>query len=154
MRFRIGLCAATVTLLIAGTANAATDDACKLLTPAQVSAAIGASVGEGKHTTPTYVKTCTWTTAQGANYQFVTLNLQDSKGFDSAKAMLSHAKGIAITPVGGIGDGAYYLVTGDNVGLNVKKGSVAFKVEVYAHVPVAKKEAAEKPLALKVVSEL
>jgi hypothetical protein len=138
----------------APSANAASDDACKLLTPAQVGAAIGASVGAGKHTTPTYVKTCTWTTAQGANYQFVTLDLQESKGFERAKMMWSHAKGIVFKQVSGLGDDAFYMATGDNVGLNVKKGDVSFKVEVYAHVPVEKKEASEKPLAVEVVSKL
>ncbi len=157
MRFGIGLSSAVVTLFIAGAAspaNAASNDACTLLTPDQVKAAIGAPVGAGAHTTPTFLKTCTWSTAKGANYQFVTLSLQDANGFEKGKAVWSHAKGIVVTTASGIGDDAFYLATGDNVGLNVKKGNVSFKVEVYAHVPVSKKEEMEKPLALDVVSKL
>jgi hypothetical protein len=43
---------------------------------------------------------------------------------------------------------------GSNVGLIVKKGSVAFKVAVYAHKPIEKKQAMEKALAQQVVSKL
>ena len=150
--------AAIIVLFIAAVtapaASAASDDACKLLTPAQASSAIGASVGAGEHVTPTFVKVCTWKTAAGANYQFVTLSLQAAGVFASSKTMLSHVKNVVVTPVRGLGDDAFYLATGDNVGLNVKKGDVAFKVEVYAHGPVAKKEAMEKPLASEVVSKL
>ena len=42
---------------IAQSASAApSDDACSLLTPAQVSAALGAPVGEGTYVTPTFKK--------------------------------------------------------------------------------------------------
>ena len=36
-------------------------DACTVLTPAQVGAAVGVPVAAGTHVTPTFVKTCTWT---------------------------------------------------------------------------------------------
>jgi hypothetical protein len=57
------------------------------------------------------------------------------------------AKAFPLTPVSGVGDAAFYLALGDNVGLIVKKGSGAFKVAVYQHGPVDKKQAAEKVLA-------
>ena len=35
-------------------------DACLLLAPAQLSSAFGIPIGAGSHTTPQYLKTCTW----------------------------------------------------------------------------------------------
>ena len=55
---------------------------------------------------------------------------------------------------GGLGEGAYLLPVGDQVGLMVKKGAVAFKVAVYQHGPIGPKEAAERTLAGKVVGRL
>lgn len=43
---------------------------------------------------------------------------------------------------------------GSNVGLIVKKGNVAFKVAVYANLPIEKKQAMEKTLAQQVDSKL
>ena len=43
---------------------------------------------------------------------------------------------------------------GSNVGLIVKKGTVAFKVAVYGDLPMGKKQAMQKTLAQQVVSKL
>jgi hypothetical protein len=53
-----------------------------------------------------------------------------------------------------VGEDAYYLVTGDQVGLLVKKGGSSFKVAVYATLPVDQKEAIELALAKEVVAKL
>ena len=136
---------------MAPSANAAPpDDACLLLTQAQVSAALGASVGAGSYVTPTFKKTCTWTVAGGAEY--VTLMLEGLDAYQAGKVALT--KTIVVTSVSGIGDDAYYLAVGKNVGLIVKKGNVAFKVAVYGHSPLEKKQAMEKTLAQQVVSKL
>jgi hypothetical protein len=136
---------------MAPSANAAPpDDACSLLTQAQVSAALGASVGAGSYVTPTFKKTCTWTVAGGAEY--VTLMLEGLDAYQAGKVALT--KTIVVTSVSGIGDDAYYLAVGNNVGLIVKKGNVAFKVAVYDHSPLEKKQAMEKTLAQQVVSKL
>ena len=58
------------------------------------------------------------------------------------------------TSIGGIGDDAYYFGTDKLVSLIVRKGNFAFKVAVYAHIPVEKQQAAEKSLALQIVSHL
>jgi hypothetical protein len=63
-------------------------------------------------------------------------------------------KSVSVTSIGGIGDDAYSLAVGGNVGLIVKKGNVAFKVAVYAHLPLEQKQATEKTLAQHVVSKL
>jgi hypothetical protein len=138
---------------IAHTAIAATpDDACSFLSPAQVSAALGVSVGAGTYVTPAFKKTCTWsaTTSGGGT---VTLNLQGLELYESGKKTASYGR-ISATPVSGIGDDAYYLGTDKLASLIVKKGSVAFKVAVYAHVPVEKQQAAERVLAMQVAPQL
>jgi hypothetical protein len=132
-------------------------DACTLLTAAQVGAAVGVAVGNGTHVTPTFVKTCTWTPSAKSKVSAVTLNMQTAASYDGGKQQM----GMAVAAVGGatmksasVGDDAYYFVTGDQVGLMVKKGGVSFKVAVYAKIPVADKEAMELKLAREVVAKL
>ena len=140
--------------MVPAATRAPAGDACALLTPAQVGAALGVPVGAGAYVTPTFKKTCTWT-ASASGGGFVTLLLQDVSGFEGGKALGQMAsKNLSVTPVSGVGDDAYYLAVGDQVGLIVKKGSAAFKVAVYAHIPVESKEAKEKILAQQVVAEL
>jgi len=133
-------------------------DACTLLTPAQVGAAVGGPVGDGTHVTPTFVRTCTWTPSAKSKVKAVTLNLQPAGVYDASKrqALLMVAaggKGSEMKPVSA-GDDAYFFVTGDQVGLFVKKGSVFFKAAVYATLPVDEKEAMELKLAREVAGKL
>lgn len=153
------LCAASLSLLAAATplAAQADTDACTLLTPAQVGAAVGVPVSEGKHVTPTYVKTCTWNGSGSSKVKAVTLYLQTAAAYDGGKRMASQmaaaSKGAAVKPAS-VGEDGYYFVAGDQVGLLVKKGGVSFKVSVYATLPVAKKEAMELTLAKEVLAKL
>jgi hypothetical protein len=144
----------TSAALVAVTSAAPAGDACALLTPAQVGAALGASVGAGSYVTPTFKKTCTWksTTSDGG---YVTLMLQDVGAFEGGKQLgQTPSKTMSVTSISGVGDDAYYLAVGDQVGLIVKKGNVAFKVAVYAHEPAESKEAKEKTLAHQVLAGL
>jgi hypothetical protein len=135
---------------------APTDDACSLLTQAQVSAASPVSVGPGTYVTPTFKRTCTWSTSgdDAKTVAAITLLLEDATAFDAGKR-LGAAKNVVITAVSGVGDDAYYLAIASQVGLIVKKGSVTFKVTVYAGaLSLEKKEAIEKTLAQLVASKL
>ncbi|HMA87213.1 MAG TPA: hypothetical protein VKP89_00560 [Burkholderiales bacterium] len=153
------LCAASLSLLAAATplAAQADTDACTLLTSAQVGAAVGVPVSEGKHVTPTYVKTCTWNGSGSSKVKAVTLYLQTAAAYDGGKRMASQmaaaSKGAAVKPAS-VGEDGYYFVAGDQVGLLVKKGGVSFKVTVYATLPVDKKEAMELTLAKEVLAKL
>jgi hypothetical protein len=133
------------------------EDACSLLTQREVSDALGVSVGAGSHVTPEYLKTCTWATPDNpparGKHEYVTLLIQGVDAFAGGKMMMGQ-KGVAVTSVIGLGDDAYYLGVGGNVGLIVKKGDVAFKVALYADIPVERKEAIEKTLALQVLPRL
>jgi hypothetical protein len=131
-------------------ANAA-PDACSLLTPAQIKSAVGADVGAGAAGSP---KLCQWNALQASTstVKFITLLLySDTNAFGPGKNMPAPA---VVTPVSGIGDDAYFLAVRDQVGLIVKKGSGAFKITVYAKLPVDQKESMEKALATQIVSQL
>jgi hypothetical protein len=145
-------CAASLPL-----AAHAETDACTLLTAAQVSAAVGTTVREGTHVTPTFVKTCTWTPSGKTKLGSVTLNLQTAATYDGGKqhAIMGAAVvgGAAVKPAS-VGDDAYYFVTGDQSMLFVKRGANAFKVAVYAKLPADEKEAMELKLAKQVAPKL
>ncbi len=158
-RFRHALFAAPFWLCAAAMPSAARadTDACTLLTPAQVGAAVGVPVGAGTHVTSTFVRTCTWTPSGSSNVTAVTLYLQTAAAYDGGKnmamQMAAAAKGGAVKPAS-VGEDSYYFIAGDQVGLLVKKGSISFKVSIYAKVPVAKKEAMELTLAKEVLARL
>jgi hypothetical protein len=139
----------------APSANAApADDACALLTPAQVSAAAGVPVKDGQYVTPTKKETCTWTATKPAekSTKMVTIMIEGLDMFQATRTSL--VKTIIVTPVSGLGDEARYVTLGTNVVLHVKKGSVALRITVYADFPVETKQAMEKTLAQQVVSKL
>lgn len=133
-------------------AFAAKDDACSLLTAGEVGAALGTTTGAGEPILPTDHKVCTWRAANGQSW--VTLLLQAPTAFNSGKNVAAFSKNFVVTPVAALGDGAYYLAVGDQVGLIVKKGGVAFKVAVYQHGPLNPKQSAERSLAGKIVPRL
>jgi hypothetical protein len=132
-------------------------DACLLLAPAQLSSAFGVAIAAGSHTTPQYLKTCTWPPSGAATpaLKFVTLDIKASDGFEAGKQMLQQSNGkVAITPLAGVGDDAFYAnFNGHILSLNVKKGAVAFKLSVYGDM-AAQSMAAEKSLASLVVAQL
>ena len=163
MRPKTSLAALAVAIFIFRVASAPSasaappDDACSVLTQAQVSAALGVSVGAGSHVTPTFLKTCTWAPAGGPaqGVKYVTLMLQSADGYDTAKKVMDQTKGMTVASVSGIGDDAYYLSLSNILSLIVKKGNVAFKFTIYGgDFPVEKKKAMEKTLVLQVLSKL
>src|SRR3982751_6184092 len=140
-------------IFIGTTAYAATNDACTLLTAADVGAALRTPAKAGQPITPTDHKVCTWKAADG--HSWVTLMLQPSSAFDGGLRLASYSNGeLKPVTVPGLGAGAYFLPVGDQVGLMVKKGTVAFKIAVYQHGPIGPKEAAERTLAGKVAGRL
>ena len=175
MPSKISLGAVIVAVFIAASvmappADAApSDDACVILSPAQLSAALGVTMGAGSHVTPTFLKTCTWAPAGGPtnDLKYLTLNLQTAEGYDAGKKMLEQVTAVmkarrdedapapVITPLSGVGDDAYYLDTANILSLIVKKGNSAFKIVIYGGgLPMAKRQSAEKALAQQVLSKL
>jgi hypothetical protein len=156
VNFIVGAAIVIISATIAPSANAATDDACSLLTAAQVSAAASVSVGAGTYVAPTSKKTCVWTPSgnDAKTIASITLLVEPATMYDGGKR-LGAAKSVVITPVNGVGDDAYYQVIDTMAVMFVKRGAVAFKVSVYAHaMSVDKKEAIERTLAQQILGKL
>lgn len=130
-------------------------DACTLATAAQVSAAVGFTVANGTHVTPTFVKTCTWTGSNASGVQFVTVNIQTAAFFDGAKrqASMMAAAGGSVKSAG-FGDDSFYSVQGTQVALWIKKGGNAVKIAVYKEIAADQKEGMEAKLARQVLPKL
>ena len=145
------------TMALSSAAQADPADACTLLTATEVGAVAGGSMADGQNSTPTFLKTCTWNPSGKSDVKAVTLYLQTTAAYDGGKQMalqMAAASSSAGLSSAGVGDDSYYFVAGDQVGLLVKKGSVSFKVAIYATLPVARKEAMELALAKQVLAKL
>ena len=122
---------------------AAPADACTLLSAAEVSAVLGATVGAGTHPNSASTSSCLW--SAGATSVAVTLTTADT--YNSSKMILertqqamaakknANAAQVSITPVSGLGDEAYYGGIGAHAKLNVRKGSSSVSVEILGDVP-------------------
>src|SRR5215475_6095455 len=100
----------SVSAIVLPAISQADPDACALLTSAQVSAAVGVPVTDGKHVSPTYMKTCTWTASGDFPVKFVTLYLQTTTAYDGGKqmaaSMAAASSGSAVKPAS-VGDDSY-----------------------------------------------
>ena len=121
-------------------------DPCALLTPAQVSAILGAPVAAGQ---PIATTGCSWS-ATGTK-MFTTISMLDPNTFAAAKTARA---GLTKTPATGIGDDAVYTTVGPFVTLSVKKGTTAFVLRVYGVTDQDKQMTLEKSLALDIVANL
>lgn len=125
-------------------------NACSLLTPAQVSAVVGAPVGAGTPFSPTNTKACRWLAIGAAVKIQVQLFLKDARTFAYTK-MLTH--GVVAS---GIGDDAIYSTAprGPSI-LSVKKGDAVFDVHVLSYgLADDKVKTMERTLALNVLAKL
>jgi hypothetical protein len=121
---------------------------CSLLTSAQVTAAVGASVGAAQ---PISTKGCSWS----APHMIVTLSLWDGSEWEQIKAPLP---GVTKIPVSGLGDDAIFATLGpapakQYATLSVKKGNTAYVFKVYGPA-VTEQMTMEKALAGKVLANL
>jgi hypothetical protein len=121
---------------------------CSLLTSAQVTAAVGVSVGAAQ---PIANTGCSWT----APHMIVTVSLWDGNKWEQMKAPLP---GASRSSVSGLGDDAFYSTLGSASGkqvatLTVKKGSTAYLIKVYGPI-VAEQMSMEKTLAGNVLAKL
>src|ERR1700735_5617283 len=142
--FSIACIAATL-----GSRTAAAQAApCSLLTSAQVTAAVGVSVGAAQ---PIANTGCQWS----APHMLVTVSLWDGNKWDKMKTPVP---GMNRTSVSGLGDDAFYTTMGPASGkktatLTVKKGSTAYLIKVYGP-NVTDQMSMEKTLAGNVLANL
>ena len=135
-------------------------DACSLLTAAQVSAILGASVGAGEKILPNSAAFCGWEVPgqKNSDRKRVVLNIYIQMGsrtpvqrFNTAKTPI---QGITKEPVTGVGDDAIFATTpGFGTGLIFRKGNAAFDLRIYGFT-VEQIKAKEKTLALDVLAKM
>ena len=124
-------------------------DACALLTPAQVSAVLGVTVGAGEHILPPSSTLCGYG-GPGAPKRVVVALISVTM-FTQEKTPM---EGIKKEAVAGIGDEAHYITTpGFGTGLSVRIGNFAFKVRVYGFAPEQVKQK-EKTLVGEALAKL
>jgi hypothetical protein len=165
-KFRLVLIAFAAFILAAPhtTFAAPPADPCSLLTPAQVTAALGVPVAVGKDSDS---RECHWL-PPGANALLARkqarLHIVGSVGsltpvdqFNIMKRPVPFNNRIVKTPVSGLGDDAVYIAGPGNMGtgtsLTVKKGSFVFQIRVYGFT-LEQTKAIEKTLALNVLAKL
>ncbi len=118
---------------------------CGLLTPAQVSAAVGATVGNGE---PIATTGCSWSWGRAR----ATLSLWDASKWDQMKAPLP---GMTKSSVSGLGDDAFAATMGTSkqfAVLNVKKGAAVYVFKVYGVDNPSDQLSMEKTLAADVLA--
>ena len=125
----------------------AAPEPCKLLSQAQVSAALGVTVGAGE---PIGTKGCSWTSNKP--HEIVTLSLWPPAQWDRLKA--SPLPGTASIPAPGLGDDAFYTTVAQYTVLYVKKGQTVYLFKVYGVQDKAKQMSAEKKLAQDALAKL
>ena len=135
----LALC--TVALLAFPRASEAATEPCKLLTPAEIGGALGATFGAGE---PIGTTGCSWTSA--TPHMIVTVSLWPPAEWDRIKAG-GGLPGSKTTPVSGLGDDAFYTTVAQYVVLYVKKGQTVYLFKVYGVKDPAKQMSAEKTLA-------
>ena len=123
-------------------------DPCAQVTAAQVSSALGETVGSGRTGPPS---TCTWV-ADKPIHQIVTLMYSPPGDWNSRKTR--QMPGISTTAVSGVGDDAVAQTLGNLTTLFVKKGNTVFMVRVYGVSDPAKQLTIEKPIAQAVAAKI
>jgi hypothetical protein len=140
-------------------------DACSLLSQSRVSAVLGVSIGSGEYPGGSSPFTgqpnrllCQWS-QPGNSFggKRVRLDLFGPIGKLTPVERFNNAKtpvqGIVKTPISGVGDDAYYIVSGLNTSLYVKKGGSVFDIVVFGF-PEDQIKAMEKTLAQDVLAKL
>ena len=119
---------------------------CTLLTPAEISAALGGAFGAGQ---PIGTTGCSWTNDKP--HMIVTVSLWPPTEWDRIKA---NPLGGTITPVSGLGEDAFYATLAQYTVLYVKKGDTVYLFKVYGVKDDAKQRSAEKTFAVAALARL
>jgi hypothetical protein len=158
---RLAVIGGMILALQGGAARAAgaAADACTFLSQTRVSTVLGDALDAGRHIGPGSAL-CGWGELDDPSHsgRHVLLTIYRPVGKISPVERFENGKtpipGIEKTPVGGVGDDAYYIDTpGFGLGLNVKKGRSAFQVKVFGFPPELIKTF-EKALAQNVLAKL
>jgi hypothetical protein len=130
----IAFVVALIPCMLAYSTAFAEEEACSLITQAQVSAALEISVDAG--TPISRPSSCQWIGKGRFATLTITQPLAGKSSIDRFNAgKTSKMPGIIVEPVNGVGDEAFYVYFNtkerSGLGLVVKKGSSAFEIRVY-----------------------
>jgi hypothetical protein len=134
-------------------ASTLTVDACSLFTASQVSRVLGVAVTDGQHPIPSSLLLCGWAPAGEPQLdgKKLSVNLMTERAFEVGK---NPVRGIAKTPLSGVGDDAYYVADGGRgTGLSVKSAGTYVQIWV-GGFPAEKQKELEKALALQMLTKL
>jgi hypothetical protein len=152
-------CAAFVLFTGQPVLAASADDACSLLTPAQVTAALTVPVDQGKALGGG--KSCQWRqpAAKPGDAVFILdISLISMNAFNVGKSIGSGSPGgraPTATPVTGIGDDAYYYTLGKITELRLKKGAAFVAVRVWGGTrPLDEYQAKDKTVAQAILPKM
>lgn len=120
---------------------------CNLLTQAEITSALGASVGAGQ---PIATTGCQWTAPGQPKNMTVTVSIWPPQNFGTMPPI----PGLTKTDLGGVGDAAFYATIGGLTSLSVKKGSTVFVLHLYGVPGEARQMTVEKALAFHVLARL
>jgi hypothetical protein len=144
--------AVAVALSLTGSAAwAAPPNACRLVTPAEVGALVGASVAQGPSVSGPNSSTCDWkqTGATRNGTVEVIVATKSAEMFEAGKRIGT------VVPVAGVGDEAYQTTYGKTYTvLSARKGANAVTVTVRGLKDAAAIQAAEKAVTKAVVARL
>ncbi|MFZ1990155.1 MAG: hypothetical protein WAW96_10335 [Alphaproteobacteria bacterium] len=143
---RILAAGATCLAALCAARIAAAAEPCKLVTAAQLKAALGADVGPGA---PIGTTGCEWATSDSRTR--VTITVWNAANWALSK---SPVPDITKTPAPGIGDDAFYTVVQTATSLSVKKGKSYIVVHAYGVGDLVKQQSVEKTIALDALPNL
>ena len=123
-------------------------DPCAQVTVAQVSAALGETVGAGRQGP---IVTCTWI-AEKPTHQVVTLSYSPPGDWNTRKTR--QIPGLTTSALSGVGDDAVAVMVSNFTTLFVKKGTTVFMVRVYGVKDPARQLAIETSIAQAVVTKI
>jgi hypothetical protein len=162
-RTRAGVAAALI-LFFASGSHAADNNACALLTAAEVGAIVGAPMDPGAPLTPTLRQYCSFNeTGKGISGRNAHISIIDEHKFSLGKTPA--IAGVEKSPESGIGDEAYWSkAKGMVYTLSVRKGSNYFRVQARTNKDALAKsntpaideqdKAADRKLALEILKKL
>jgi hypothetical protein len=103
-------------------------DSCLLLTPGEITSALGVPVGAGKHTLATSEVMCNWPRSGVKGEPELVLNFSSLAAFNREKSASGNVK---ITPAPGIGDEAFYVTSALGTSLLIRKGNTTIGFSIH-----------------------
>jgi hypothetical protein len=146
---RIMAASAILIYITSSMAHAAPNDACAVLTSAQIQAVVDVSMDTGQPVLPNVRTSCKWLQSgvDPSKAKTVILSIKSARAYEMGKA-LNNGR-FTMTPVSGIGEDAYLTSGSISYGtvISVRKSGAAFTITVRGYPDVATIAAKDKALA-------